>query len=110
MTSLIRTLFFWALVLTTAIVAVANRHPVALSLDPFNSISPAVVFDVKLFWVILAAALAGLLLGGLASFLAQAPVRKALRDAEERILRLEREVEVAQKLIAKPPGRAVQVA
>lgn len=112
MTSLFRTLFFWALALVTCIVAVANRHDVKVSLDPFNSASPAVVFDVRLFWVILAAVLVGIVLGGWSSWLAQAPLRQAVRDSDDKIRRLEREIEVAQKIIVKPamPSTARSIA
>ena len=102
MTSLFRTLFFWFLAIVTATVAVANRGYVPLSLDPFNSIAPAVVFEVRQFWIILAAALIGIVLGGWSSWLAQAPLRQALRENEDKIRRLEREIEVQQAIIVKP--------
>ncbi len=102
MTSLFRTLFFWTLALATAAIAVANRKGVTLSFDPFNSASPAVAIEIRLFWIILGAALIGITLGSWSSWLAQAPLRRALREHEEKIRRLEREVEVAQSIIAKP--------
>ena len=104
MTSLFRTLFFWFLTIGTAIIAVANRTYVPLSFDPFNSLAPAIVFEVRQFWIILAAALIGVVLGGWSSWLAQAPLRQALRENEDKIRRLEREIEVAQTIIVKPSG------
>jgi H+/Cl- antiporter ClcA len=108
MTSLLRTLFFWTLALATMVVAVANRHQVPFSLDPFNAKAPAVAFNLPLFWIIMVTAFVGIVLGGWSTWLAQAPTRQALREAEEKIRRLERENEVAQKLIVKPTGRALQ--
>ncbi len=102
MASLFRTLFFWTLVVLTSALAVANRGPVRLSFDPFSSDAPAVAFDIGLAWIILGAVLIGLVLGGWSSWLAQAPLRQAMRDAEDKIRRLEREVEVAQTIIVKP--------
>lgn len=102
MTSLFRTLFFWTLALATMIVAVANRHSVPFSLDPFNAKAPAIAFGLPLFWIIMGTALIGIVLGGWSTWLAQAHVRQALREAEEKIRRLERENEVAQGLIVKP--------
>lgn len=102
MTSLLRTLFFWTLAIATMVVAVANRHQVPFSLDPFNAKAPAIAVDMPLFWIIMGTALIGLVLGGWSTWLSQAPLRQALRDAEEKIRRLERENEVAQKLIVKP--------
>ena len=109
MISLFRTLFFWTLALATAVIAVANRNDVPLSFDPFNAAAPAILFQVPLYTIILAAALIGILLGGWSSWLSQSHVRLALRESEDKIRRLEREVEVAQKIIVKPTGRAVQV-
>lgn len=102
MTSLFRTLFFWTLAVGIAVIAVANRNTVTLSFDPFNSLSPAIAFEVRQFWIILSAGLIGILLGGWSSWLAQAPLRQALRDNEEKIRRLEREIEVQQTIIVKP--------
>ena len=93
MISLFRTLFFWGLALATAAIAVANRKGVLLSFDPFNSVSPAVSIEVRLFWIILGSALIGIFLGCWSTWLAQAPLRRALREQEDRIRRLEREVE-----------------
>src|SRR5262245_50156133 len=98
MSSLVRTLFFWFLALATAIVAVANRAPVQLSFDPFNSAAPAIVFHLPQFWIILGAALIGIVLGGWSSWLAQASLRQALRESEDKIRRLEREIEVQQTI------------
>jgi Mn2+/Fe2+ NRAMP family transporter len=109
MTSLIRMLFFWTLALCAIVVAVANRHPVQFSLDPFNAAAPAIVASLPLYGIIMASGLIGLVLGGWSTWLGQSHVRQALREAEEKIRRLERENEVAQKLIVKPTGRAVQV-
>ncbi|MEQ1754710.1 MAG: lipopolysaccharide assembly protein LapA domain-containing protein [Micropepsaceae bacterium] len=110
MTSLFRTVFFWTLALATAAIAVANRKGVTLSFDPFNTLSPAVAVEVRLFWIILGAALIGIVLGSWSSWLAQAPLRRTLREQEERIRRLEREVESAQSIIAKPsPSTAPRI-
>lgn len=113
MASLFRTLFFWTLAVATAVIAVANRQAVPLSFDPFNAAAPAVVVQMPLFWIILGAALIGLILGGWSSWLAQAPLRQTVRENEDKIRRLEREIEVAQKIIvtpSMPTGRALELA
>ena len=113
MASLFRTLFFWTLAIATAVIAVANREAVPLSLDPFKSVAPAVVFPAPLFWIILASVLVGIVLGGWSTWLAQAPLRQTVRENEDKIRRLEREIEVAQKIIIKPSlptGRALELA
>jgi hypothetical protein len=102
MASLFRTLFFWTLAIATAVIAVANRADVPLSFDPFNANAPAIFVEVRLSWIILGSALIGLVLGGWSSWLAQAPLRQTVRENEDKIRRLEREIEVAQKIIVKP--------
>jgi uncharacterized integral membrane protein len=76
--------FFKALVLVPialAIVlfAVANRAPVRVSFDPISRDAPVFTFDIPLFAVVLAAIAIGVLIGGLASWLAQGKHRKAAR-------------------------------
>lgn len=88
--------FFKALVLVPialAIVlfAVANRAPVRVSFDPISRDAPLFAFDVPLFAVVLAALAVGVLIGGLAAWLAQGKHRKAARRnrREAEVLRSE---------------------
>ena len=104
MISLFRTFLFWTLALAMAAIAVANRNPTALSFDPFSADRPAVMLEVLLFWIILGSAFVGIVLGGWSSWLAQAPLRRNLRDRDDRIRRLERELEAAQAIIVRPAG------
>jgi uncharacterized integral membrane protein len=96
-------LVFWPLAIIVVAIAVANRNPVQLSFDPFNSTAPAIAFPVPLYAVIMGAALVGLLLGGWSSYLAQAPARRAARMTEQKVKKLEREIEVQQAIIVRPP-------
>lgn len=108
MISLFRTFFFWTLALAVAAIAVANRKSTLLSFDPFSADQPAIALQLPLFWIILSAALVGIVLGGWSSWLAQAPLRRTIREQEDRIRRLEREIEAAQSIIAKPTsGNAI---
>jgi hypothetical protein len=47
-------------------IALANRHPVVLSFDPFSQESPALTVQMPLYLLLFAAVLLGVLLGGLA--------------------------------------------
>ena len=108
MISLFRTFFFWTLALAVAAIAVANRKSTLLSFDPFSADQPAIALQLPLFWTTLSAALDGIVLGGWSSWLAQAPLRRTIRDQDDRIRRLEREIEAAQSIIAKPAtGNAI---
>lgn len=95
-------LVFWPLTIVVAAIAVANRNPVLLSFDPFNAAAPAVAFPVPLYVVMLGAALIGLVLGGWSTYLAQAPSRRAARATEQKVKKLEREIEVQQAIIVRP--------
>src|SRR5258708_17710344 len=62
--------------------AVANRHMVTVSLDPFNSADPSVGFTLPLFVVIIAVAIAGVVAGGSATWFRQRHWRRAPRQHE----------------------------
>ncbi len=62
--------------------AVANRHWVTVSFDPFNSADPSVAVTLPLFVVIIAVAIAGVVAGGSATWLRQRRWRRAARQHE----------------------------
>ena len=79
--------FFTALVviplgLLFIVFAVANRHLVTVSFDPFNSADPSVAVSLPLFVVILAVAILGVAAGGSATWFRQRRWRRAAREHE----------------------------
>ena len=79
--------FFTALVviplgLIFIVFAVANRHPVTVSFDPFNSADPSVAVTPPLFVVIVAVAILGVVAGGSATWFRQRRWRRAARQHE----------------------------
>ena len=79
--------FFTALVLIPLglvfiVFAVANRHPVTVSFDPFNSTDPSVAVTLPLFVVIIVVAIAGVVAGGCATWFRQRHWRRAARQHE----------------------------
>ncbi|MGA7805477.1 lipopolysaccharide assembly protein LapA domain-containing protein, partial [Bradyrhizobium sp.] len=79
--------FFSALIviplgLILVVFAVANRHFVTLSFDPFNSADPAVAVSLPLFVLIIAAAILGVVAGGCATWFGQRRWRRAARHHE----------------------------
>ncbi|MGJ4969094.1 MULTISPECIES: lipopolysaccharide assembly protein LapA domain-containing protein [unclassified Bradyrhizobium] len=68
------------------IFAVANRHFVTVSFDPFNATDPALSASVPLFALIIAVAILGVIAGGCATWIGQRRWRRAARrhqaDAE----------------------------
>jgi uncharacterized integral membrane protein len=79
--------FFTALVLIPLglifiVFAVANRHLVTVSFDPFNSSDPSAGVTLPLFVVIIAVAIAGVAAGGCATWFRQRHWRRAARQHE----------------------------
>nr|WP_210278655.1 LapA family protein [Microvirga flocculans] len=91
------------------LLAVANRAPVTLSLDPFSDAAPEFSTRLPLFAVIFAAVMVGVLIGGTATWLAQGKNRKSRRELrrETRQLRYEAERLKAQSTPATTLPAAV---
>ena len=91
---MLRKIANWLILLPLAAVllifALANRHLVTLSFDPFSA-DPALGLSLPLFAVILLAAIAGVIGGGIATWFGQRRWRRAARrsQAESRDLRAE---------------------
>jgi uncharacterized integral membrane protein len=62
--------------------AVANRHAVTVSFDPFNSTDPSIAVTLPLFVVIIAVAILGVVAGGSATWFRQRHWRRAARQHE----------------------------
>jgi uncharacterized integral membrane protein len=76
------TLFAILLGLIFVTFAVANRHFVTVSFDPFNSVHPAVSVSMPLFALIIVVAILGVIAGGSATWLGQRRWRRAARQHE----------------------------
>lgn len=79
--------FFTALIviplgLLFVVFAVANRHFVTVSFDPFNSRDPSVGVTMPLFAVIIGVAILGVAAGGTATWFRQRHWRRAARQSE----------------------------
>jgi uncharacterized integral membrane protein len=89
--------FFTALLvipfgLIFVVFAVANRHFVTVSFDPFNSANPAVSVSLPLFVVIIAVAVLGVAAGGIATWFRQHRWRRAARQYETEARRARAEI------------------
>ena len=77
----ILTWLFWApLAIILIAVAVANRHWVTFSLDPLSRSDPVFAVELPMFVLLFAAVLAGLMIGGAASWINQGKWRRAARE------------------------------
>ena len=83
---MVRKIINFAILLPLAVIlvifAVANRHWVTVSFDPFNSTDPSLGIDLPLFVVILLSAMLGVLAGGVTTWIRQGRWRKAARRHE----------------------------
>jgi uncharacterized integral membrane protein len=76
---LIAVLILVPLALAIVLFAVGNRGPVALAFDPFGSDPPMFSFAAPLFLVLLAALIAGVIIGGAAAWSRQSKWRRRAR-------------------------------
>ncbi|MDX7950720.1 LapA family protein [Lichenihabitans sp. Uapishka_5] len=79
--------------LLIVVFAVANRQMTTISLDPFNSDTPALALSAPLFLVILLMVILGVLVGGIASWISQGVVRASARQARTDAAQLRRELQ-----------------
>ena len=92
--------------------AVANRHLVTVSFDPFNSSDPAIGLSLPLFVVVVLMAMLGVIAGGVATWFGQRRWRVAARryeaDAHEVRMQLaslqQRVAADARNAVAQPPA------
>ena len=83
------TLFVVLLGLIFMTFAVANRHFVTVSFDPFNSADPTISVSMPLFALIIVVAILGVIAGGMATWFGQRRWRRAARvhEADARTVR-----------------------
>jgi hypothetical protein len=82
------------------LLAVANRHVVTVSIDPFGDPDPALSLQIPLFWLLFAMLALGIVAGGMATWIGQGRWRKAARQDHAEAERLRREM--ARTLPAGP--------
>ena len=108
MRALVRRITMAVVVLPLAVVlialALANRAPVQLSLDPFQPESPALSITVPLFIALFLALMAGVLIGGAASWAGQRKHRKENRFNRREAERLRAEADKLRGAQAPPAG------
>jgi uncharacterized integral membrane protein len=108
---IVRTLVLVPLAILIVVLAVANRHGVTISLDPFSPTAPALSLTVPLFLVILLAVIGGVILGGTAAWFRQAKWRRTARHLLGRLRTNEAELDAmrrqAQSEAGAPSGNNV---
>ena len=73
---------FIPLAIVLVALAVANRAPVAFTIDPFNPVNPGLTVTLPLFIYLVAALALGLVVGSVATWFRQGRYRKLARQRE----------------------------
>jgi uncharacterized integral membrane protein len=90
--------------------AVANRHLVTVSFDPFSSAAPAYAATLPLFAIIFAVLILGVLVGGVAAWIKQSKWRRAARRLEGEVRSLRQElVTIRDRFVTGEPAPAQYV-
>lgn len=89
------------------VLAVANRHPVTLSVDPFAPETPAISVTLPFFVFLFAAVFVGLLLGGFGAWLKQGHWRREARDRRYEAARWRNEADRLKESVTKAKGPAL---
>lgn len=99
-------ILFVPLGLIFVVFAVANRHAVTVSFDPFDSRDPAMAVTLPLFVVLIAVAIFGVVAGGAATWIAQRHWRRSSRRhaAEAAQARAELADLKAARQTSRPPA------
>jgi uncharacterized integral membrane protein len=104
MRQFLKSLILLPVAVLVILLAVANRAPVTVSLDPFSRGAPEISFAVPLFALIFAAIMLGVVIGGMAAWLAQSKHRRAERRYKRETRRLQSETERLRTEAGVPPG------
>ncbi len=73
--------------------AVANRHPAKLVLDPFNPENPVLAVELPFYAYLFAMLIAGVVLGGFATWMGQSKWRRTARGRTQESIRWRAEAE-----------------
>jgi uncharacterized integral membrane protein len=89
----VKALILLPVAILVVLLAVANRAPVQLSLDPFSPEAPEIATTLPLFAIIFAAIMVGVVIGGVATWLSQGKHRRARRQYRREVGHLRTETE-----------------
>src|ERR687894_702938 len=88
MINFLKALILFPVAILVVLLAVANRGPVTLSLDPFSREAPEIAVTLPLFAIIFGAVMLGVVIGGVMSWLVQGKHRRAERRYRREARRL----------------------
>lgn len=109
MRTFLRLLILAPVALVAILLALANRGPVTLSLDPFVREAPALTVTLPVFVILFGAVMLGVVLGGVGTWLAQGRYRRSARHLRRENQKLNAEGERLRAMLpalASLPPRA----
>jgi uncharacterized integral membrane protein len=92
------------LALILVVFAVANRQFVTLSFDPFNADDPVLSLRLPLFVLLIAAAVLGVVAGGVATWVRQRHWRRSARRSEAELRQMRRASAAQPPATGYPPA------
>ncbi len=87
------------------LLAVANRNPVPLSFDPFNTDAPVFSVNLPLYVILFGAVALGIVVGGIFTWLGQGRTRASARHHRREATRYERELDRLRLYAPDAPGQ-----
>jgi uncharacterized integral membrane protein len=92
--------------------AVANRHTVTISFDPFSSSNPAYAVTLPLFMLVFVLVILGVIVGGIAAWLRQSRWRRTARKLDADVRALHDELAAIRNRFGTeaPPAPATELA
>lgn len=96
MRKLFNLVFLIPLAIILVLLSVANRAPTLFSLDPLNSDTPALAFELPLFVLLFIALIIGLVIGSALTWTRQGKYRRALREKSYEATQLQRDKDVSK--------------
>jgi uncharacterized integral membrane protein len=109
MKSLLKYLLLLPVAAVIIIFATSNRHSVKVVADPTGVLLPGMHVDAPLYLVVLVSIIAGVLIGGFASWLKQGKHRKAARVARSDTKKLQAEAERLRSQVSNLPAAEASV-
>ncbi len=85
--NIVRLLFAFPAFALLVVLAVTNKHPVTLKLDPFRPDDPTLAIEIPFFYYLLGSLVIGVLLGGAATWLTQSHWRRSARTRAQDAVR-----------------------
>ena len=90
--------------------AVSNRHPVQLILDPFRPDAPALALNLPFYGYLLASLVLGVILGGTATWMGQSRWRRTARVQGQKAARFQAEADRLSRERDQSAGNGTQLA